>query len=170
MNYWRMSFRTEINGAEMWPDCYIRGIAAITYRTIDGKAFIGDCSKLTEDEYNAIWKVGWPENTCGRASLRHMVYHMKVGDIIYVKQGPYIVGKGRVRAAYKYDPTILKGAIEEWEHYLTVDWEKDFPKFRCVLGADIWPVLPLNDARLKQVLAGEAKARQMALKHKAKAE
>ena len=95
-------------------------------------------------------------------SLRHMVYHVKVGDIIYVKQGPYIVGKGRVRAAYKYDPTILKGAIEEWEHYLTVDWEKDFPKFRCVLGADIWPVLPLKDARLKQVLAAEAQARNTA--------
>jgi len=166
MNYWRMSFRTEINGYEMWPDCRKRGIAAITYRTSDGKPFIGDCSRLSEDEYTAIWKEKWPENTTGRVSLRHMAYHMKVDDIIYVKQGPYIVGKGRIREEYKYDPNILKGAKEEWEHYVVVDWEKDFPEFRCVLGADIWPVLPLNDTRLKQVLAGEAQVRKEARKHK----
>ena len=37
------------------------------------------------------------------ASLKRFVYEMEEGDIIYVKQGPRIVGKGAVSGPYQFD-------------------------------------------------------------------
>ena len=61
MNYWRMAFRIGIQGYEMWPECYKRGIAALGYYDMDRTPIVEDCSKLTEDEYNEIWRRKWPE-------------------------------------------------------------------------------------------------------------
>ena len=120
MNYWRMAFRIGSQGYEMWPDCYERGIAAIGYYTNDGEPVVEDCSKLTEDEYNKIWRRRRPRPGTARKSLKNVAYRMKKDDIIYVKQGPSIVGKGVITREYKY-PNILRGTEEEWEHFVTVD-------------------------------------------------
>ncbi len=137
MNYWRMAFRVGSQGEEMWPDCYRRGIAAIGYYTAEGKPIVRDCSKLTEDEYDQLWREKDPKNTSGRASLRNLAYRMKVGDVIYVKQGPQIVGRGKVISGYQYNPRILRGAATEWEHFVRVDWEPDFRPVKILLGAEL---------------------------------
>ena len=149
MKYWRMAFRRGIRGYEMWLDCYNRGIAAITYWP-DGKR-LGDLSTVSREDYEDIWRRRAPENKAGRASLRKFRSEIEEEDIIYVKQGPHIVGKGVVKSDYKYDPEILKGCEEEWEHYRKVDWVRDFPRFKLVLGADLHTVLELEGDRLKKI-------------------
>jgi len=155
MNYWRMSLRVGNQGYEMWRDCHERGIAAIGYYTADGEPVVEDCSKLTEDEYDEIWRRKNIKNKSGQGSLKKIAYQMKKGDIIYVKQGPYIVGKGVVTREYRYDPNILKGTEEEWEHYVKVDWKDSFSKFRLDLGADQTTVLKLEGERLRKILEME---------------
>ena len=125
MNYWRMSFRDGINGPEMWPDCFNRGIAALSYYTPDGELVVQDCRNITKQEYESIWKQKRPKANPARYSLRNFAYNIKKHDIIYVKQGPYIVGKGEVVKEYQFDPNILKGTKAKWEHYVEVDWQKN---------------------------------------------
>ncbi|MCX7015964.1 MAG: HNH endonuclease [Candidatus Sumerlaeota bacterium] len=151
MTYWRMAFRVGSRGDEMWPDCRKRGIAAIGYYTDRGDPIVGDCSRLTEDEYNAIWRRKDPKNTSGRASLRNVAYRMKVGDVIYVKEGPWVVGRGRVTKRYRHNPDVLKGAASEWEHYVKVDWEPDFARVPVSLGAELTTVLQLSGERLQKL-------------------
>ncbi len=160
MNYWRMAFRIGSQGYEMWPGCRERGIAAIGYYDEDREPIVGDCSKLTEDEYDEIWRRKWPRSGSARGSLRKVAYRMKKGDIIYVKQGPYIVGKGVIVAEYAYDPYILKGTEILWEHFVRVDWEKEFPEFRLLLGSELTTVLKLEGERLDTILKAESQARE----------
>lgn len=162
MNYWRMAFRIGSQGYEMWPDCYDRGIAAIGYWTDDGygEEVVGDCSKITEDEYDEIWRKKEPKNISARNSLKNVAYRMKKGDIIYVKQGPYIVGRGVVTRKYKYDPSILRGRKTEWGHFVRVDWEKEFPRFKLVLGADRITVLRLKGKHLNKISEMESQIRK----------
>jgi len=150
MNYWRMAFRKGSQGYEMWPDCLKRGIAAIGYYFND-ETVVEDCSKLTEDQYDEIWRAKRPRAVSPRNSLKNLAYRMKKGDIIYVKQGPFIVGKGKITSRYKYDPDILAGTEMEWEHYVKVDWQRNFPRFRAVLGVDQTTVLKLEGDRLKKL-------------------
>jgi 5-methylcytosine-specific restriction endonuclease McrA len=150
MNYWRMAFRIGDRGPEMWPECYKRGIAALGYY-LDGKPVVENCSELTEDEYNGIWQRKRPRNTTGRASLRKVAYQMKVGDIIFAKQGPRIVGRGRITSEYKYDPDILEGAEARWEHFVEVDWNPDFGPIDILLGAEQTTVLKLSGDRLHRL-------------------
>lgn len=156
MNYWRMAFRIGSRGYEMWPDCYERGIAAIGYYTNDGNPVVEDCYRLTEDEYDEIWRRKRPDSTTARSSLKNVAYRMKKGDIIYVKKGPYIVGKGVITKEYKYDPNILRGTEAEWEHFVTVNWDKEFTEFNLVLGADQIAVLKLEGRRLNKIHEGES--------------
>jgi len=116
MKYWRMAFRIGDQGYEMWPDCYDRGIAAIGYYTNDGKPVVKDCSKLTETEYDEIWRKKRPRSIAPRSSLKNVVYRMKKGHTIYVKQGLYIVGKGVITRKYKYDPDILEPKFPTVNH------------------------------------------------------
>lgn len=153
-----MAFRIGNQGYEMWPDCYDRGIAAIGYYTNDGKPVVKDCSKLTEIEYDDIWRKKRPRSIAPRSSLKNVAYRMKNDDIIYVKQGSYIVGKGVITRKYKYDPDILEGTEADWEHYVRVDWDEKFPKFRLILGADQIAVLELKGNRLKKILTMESEA------------
>jgi len=152
MNYWRMSFRVGTYGIEMWPECKLRGIAAIAY-WIDGKQVVGDCSKITEDEYDEMWRKKDPQNRSSRSSLKNLAYRMKVGDAIFVKQGPFIVGRGIIKSEYQFDPKILKGTRCEWPHFVKVDWERNFRSIKIVLGADRHTVLALSDPRLKMLEA-----------------
>lgn len=160
MNYWRMSFRIGEKGYEMWPECCERGIAAMGYYDHDGEPVVGDCSKLTEDEYDEIWRTKRVHATSSQGSLKKLAYKMKKGDMIYVKQGPYIVGKGVITEGYNHDSNILNGAESRWEHFVRVDWKKDFPKLRLVLGADQHIVLKLDKVHMGKIREMESKTRK----------
>lgn len=163
MNYWRMAFRVGPQGHEMWPDCRKRGIAAIGYYTENGKPIVGDCSKITEEQYNRIWQKKDPKNTAGRASLRNLAYRMRVGDVIYVKEGRRIVGRGKVTSQYQYDPGILRGTACEWEHFVRVEWEPTFRSVEILLGAELITVLQLSGERLQRLEAAVASSNQPSL-------
>jgi len=76
---------------------------------------------------------------------------MEKGDVIYVKEGPYIAGKGHIKNRYKYKPNVLNVEGIPWEHYVEVDWENDFTKFKLDLGANEHTVLELDEKRLKMI-------------------
>jgi hypothetical protein len=164
MNYWRMSFRIGSRGDEMWPVCQKRGIAAIGYFSNDGRPIVKDCSKITVEEYNNNWRQKDPRNITGRSSLRKVAYEMKIGDVIYAKQGTEIVGRGKITSTYKYDPSILKGSqVVDWHHYVKVDWEKDFQKVSICLGAELTTVLQLKGERLHRLKAALASANRKSI-------
>lgn len=147
----------------MWPNCLKRGIAAIDYYDRDDEHVVGDCAKLTEDEYKEAWRRSGVWNPTGQSSLGNLAYRMEEGDVIYVKEGTSIVGKGVVRGnggkkrAYRYDPDILKGTMVDWAHYVKVDWQKDFRGFELLLGAEPLTVLSLDDERLSMIWEKEFK-------------
>jgi len=86
---------------------------------------------------------------------------MKIGDVIYVKQGTEIVGRGKITSPYKYDPSILKGSkVVDWHHYVKVDWEKNFKQVKICLGAELVTVLRLDGDRLQKLKTAIAAANQ----------
>lgn len=160
MNYWRMAFRAGSRGYEMWPHCYKRGVAVIGYADENGKQIVGDCRKLTEEEYDEIWKRKDPKNIPARTSSKNFAYRMKEGDVIYVKKGAYIVSKGTVEK-YDYDPDMLAEYGDGgWDHYRNVTWEDDFPSFKLVLGTDRYTVLKLDGERLSKIRKMESHVRK----------
>jgi Zn finger protein HypA/HybF involved in hydrogenase expression len=124
-----MAFRAGKNGHEMWPDCQRVKVAAIEYSSVDDI----DLSRYPEGEPKEAWSELAPSQ---QASLKRLVYEMDEGDIIYVKQGPMIVGKGVVAGPYRFDK---KNRIQEpngafWQHQRRVDWVPAFPEVRVQLG------------------------------------
>lgn len=162
MNYWRMSFRIKRDNKnyDLWSDCYKRGIAAMSYYGHDDEPVVGDCSKLTEDEYNEIWRAKGINATSPQGSLKKLAYKMKNKDIIYAKEGSNIVGKGVITEEYNYDPNILNGTEATWEHFVKVDWEKDFIPFKLNLEANLHIVLKLDEGRMDKIREMESKARK----------
>ena len=162
MNNWRMSFRIEIDNKnyELWSDCYERGIAAMSYYDYDGELVVGDCSILREDEYDEIWRTKRINATSPQGSLKNFAYRMKKEDVIYAKEGANIVGKGVITEEYNYDPNILKGTKSRWEHFVKVNWEKDFHPFKLNLEANLHIVLKLNEERMDKIREMESKTRK----------
>ena len=89
-------------------------------------------------------------------SLEHLAFDMMPGDVIYVKHGPQIAGKGVVTDGYAYDPNILRGTKCPWGRFLRVVWEQDFPTFECLLGAEPRAILPITGERLELIAKCEA--------------
>jgi hypothetical protein len=141
-----MSFRVGNQGYEMWPACFRLGVAAITYYPL---AEI-DLSQYPKDEPKELWKQLEPTQ---KASLRRVAYEMKAGDIIYVKQGPRIVGRGVVKGHYQFDSkfrlTDPSGA--PWAHQVPVQWLLDFPEARILLGSEPLTVRKLSPDKLKRL-------------------
>src|SRR5262245_46149999 len=135
MTTWRMAFRAGNHGYEMWPHCYDQGVAAITYHPLEKT----DLSKHPEGEPKNLWAELEPAQ---KASLRRVAYEMKGGDLIYVKQGQMIVGKGIVRGphgtrAYKFNPKFRNPEDDwPWPHQVPVKWTSDFPEVRILLGSE----------------------------------
>lgn len=151
-----MAFKEGSNGTNIWPECKKRGIAAIGYRRF---AEYGDLSKYNEDEFDDICRqISAPISI--RASLKKLVYRMKKGDTIYVKNGLEIAGKGKITQKYQYNPNILKG-VNTWSHFVKVDWVNDFTPFRLVLGADLHTILELKDERLKAIIKAETETNEV---------
>jgi hypothetical protein len=147
-NYWRMAFKRK--GVDVWEQCRKQGIAATGYY-VDDKPFFGDCSKISEEEFNAIWRRKGVKATSSQSSVKHVAYHMGDGDIIYAKNGTEIAGKGVVRGGYHYQPGIVKQKDVQWEHYVKVDWDENFKPFTLDLGANQHTVLRLRDKHLIKI-------------------
>jgi len=78
---------------------------------------------------------------------------MKPNDIIYVKDGPSLVGKGRVASAYYFDDVhcIVDENGMPWPHQLKVDWSTGFPRVELLLGAEQITVRRLTKVEVDEV-------------------
>ena len=153
MTAWRMAFRAGTNGPEMWDDCRRLRVAAIQYGPVDDIDF---SRYPTEEHLTAVVKDAWSElKSTPRANLRRFLWKMKEGDVIYVKQGPRIVGKGVIIGPYQFDKN---GRIRDpndgahWQHQRPVDWAPEFPEVRIQLGAQqIATVKELTDKDIQTI-------------------
>lgn len=129
MSYWRMSFRVGKGGFEMWPLCYAARVAAITYFP-HAEA---DLSQLSPSDRRALMS---PLAAAQKYALGTVVEQMAIGDTIYVKQGPDIVGRGIVSGPYRFDPStpVVEPSGTPWAHQVPVDWEPSFVPIRMQLG------------------------------------
>lgn len=123
----------------MWPECLRYGVAALTYYAIEST----DLALYPPGEPRQLWKQLAPTQ---KASLRRVAYEMTAGDTIYVKEGKYIIGKGKVLGSYKYDVgnRILDPQGYYWNHQVPVKWETDFTHIPILLGAEQFTVMPLT--------------------------
>jgi hypothetical protein len=155
MNHWRMSFRCGSQGYEMWPHCLKHGIAAISYDSIDDL-------DLTRHKFGDPPEKWSQLNSSQKASIRRVAYEMRKGDVIYVKQGPFIVGRGKVLGPYKYR---LKKELEiesghDFPHQVPVDWEPTFTRVRVLLGGELITVLKLSEQHLRNLSRNEMRTRK----------
>lgn len=129
MTHWRMAFRAGTNGEEMWPHCHRRGVAVIEYTPVDDL----DLSQYSPGEPKTAWSQLAPSQS---VSLRRFVVEMAVGDVIYVKQGQRIVGKGVVASDYFFDKkNRIKGPDgTPWQHQRRVEWVAGFPELPVKVG------------------------------------
>ncbi len=128
MTSWRMAFRAGKNGDEMWPACQRLGVAAIQYGPVDDI----DLAQYSKGEPTEAWSKLAPS----QQSSLHRLLDMEVGDVIYVKKGSMIVGKGIVTGPYHFDK---KNRIREpngvyWQHQRPVDWMLGFPELPIRIG------------------------------------
>ena len=157
MTVWRMSMRCGSEGDEMWLKCHRKGVAGISYRPFIGVNLTG----YPEGEPVELWE----ELRKGQIGFfRRVVYDMSKGDIIYVKQGPKIVGRGTVLGSYQFEPDcdIVSDNYPDrpFEHQVPVDWDKDFAPIDILLGSEISTVLRLEGKRLRTLEKAVAKSEQ----------
>ena len=146
MIIWRMSFRCGNQGDEMWPYCRDLQVAAITYDPL----IEVDLSKYPQGKPEHLWAQLTPTQ---KASLRRVGYEMKQGDIIYVKQGQEIVGRGVIQGSYQFDyeHRLLDHVGIRWNHQVSVNWESTFEPIPILLGAEPVTVLKLSGERLRKL-------------------
>ena len=146
MTIWRMAFRVGSRGQELWPICFKLSVAAITYNPL---AEI-DLSKYPPGEPKKLWAQLEPTQ---KASLRRVAYEMKKKDVIFVKRGPKIVGRGVVQRRYKFDyeHRIIDQNGTPWPHQLKVKWDLNFPEINIVLGSEQLTVKKLSSEDLKSI-------------------
>jgi hypothetical protein len=136
----------------LWDDCRQLSVAAIEYGPVDDI----DLSQHPVGQPKNAWSQLEPmQQKC----LRLFVGEMKEGDLIYVKEGPTIVGKGIVTGPYQFDK---QGRIKSkrtgayWRHQRPVQWIPEFPEVRFQFGTQqIATVKQLTDeevARFEQAL------------------
>lgn len=147
MKIWRMSFRCGNQGYEMWPHCRELGVAAITYAPLHHI----DLTLYPPGEPQDLWA---KLTSSQKASLRRVAYEMREGDIIYVKQGPRIVGRGIVKGPYRFDHEYRlrsRATGNPWSHQRAVDWDSNFEPIDILLGAEPLTVLELSGERLRRL-------------------
>ncbi|MCU1254116.1 MAG: hypothetical protein JWM83_415 [Candidatus Angelobacter sp.] len=156
MKTWRMSFRAGNQGPKMWPSCLLFSVAAITY---DPLATI-DLSMHPPDEPKSLWSQLKPSQ---KASLHRVVYEMKGGDTIYVKEGPGIIDRGVVQGqigdrAYRFDSQfrIVDPYRTPWAHQVPVKWSSDFSPVDILVGRSqqftVEPLATLDIRRLESAI------------------
>lgn len=151
MTAWRMSFRCGNQGPTLWPQCIELGVAVITY-----SPFMDiDLSRYGEGEPKRLWNRLAPSQ---KASLRRVAYEMTKGDVIYVKHGKRIVGKGIVQDSYQYDSRgrVRDPYREPWRHQVPVQWVPDFAEVNILLGAEQLTVKKLSERDVRVIEAGSS--------------
>lgn len=131
MNTWRMAMKVGTGGRSLWPICQSLSVAAITYEPL---ARI-NLSEFPDEEPSHLWA---QLRSSQPRSLRAVAYEMKVGDTIYVKDGPWIVGKGTITGEYRFDSAyrIVDENGTPWPHQVPVDWDPTFARRRVKVGRD----------------------------------
>lgn len=158
MAIWRMAFRDSPRGPSFWLQCSKLGVAAITYEPV------------VDVDFSVYEKVsaapGWRElKAPQKGCLRHFVHDVQPGDLIYVKEGPMIVGKGVVSGPYEFDaagPILVEGGASPYRHQRRVEWFPDFEPVKIQVGRPA--ILTLLQLRPQDVLAIEARRRRVAVK------
>jgi hypothetical protein len=149
---WRMAFRDGNKGFEMWRQCLANGVAAIAYGGMDF-----DLSRYPEGQPRERWlQLSAPQ----RYSLKRFAYKIKVGHTIYVKQGPNIVGKGRVLKGYVFHRrSPIKGEQgDRWPHLIPVDWDREFLPVTVQIGdTQLFTGRPLSQADLRKLRRARVK-------------
>ncbi len=153
MTTWRMAFRQGNRGYELWPTCYEYSVAAISYYELDET----DLSKFPAREPADLWQC---LSASQKSSLKRVAHEMTKGDVIYVKQGPLIVGRGTVKGRYKFrlNLNIFDNDDYLWPHQVPVAWEPDFPSFRLLLGGEQHTVLKLTEQHIAHLKAALSSA------------
>lgn len=151
MTVWRMAMRIGSGKTSMFEECRKFGIASYSYDVIQRV----NLSKYPEDGPRP--EEWYLLSRAARSNLTKLAYKMKKGDIIYVKEGCWIVGRGVVQGGYMF---IGKKLVDEegcwWSHTVPVKWDKDFKPVQILLGAEQHTVLELKDERLKRLEAAIA--------------
>jgi hypothetical protein len=137
----------------MWLKCKRLGVAAITYRPL----MKVDLSTHPEPAPKMLWGKLSPSQS---ASLHRVAYEMRTGDVIYVKEGPQIVGRGVVRGSYRFDSRfrLIDYYGSAWAHQVPVRWDRNFPVVEILLGAEPLTVkkLSANDVRKIEAMLRKA--------------
>lgn len=170
MTNWRMSFRVGSRGYEMWPHCRDLSIAAITYSPLARV----NLSKHPKNEPRNLWA---QLEASQIGSLRRVAYDMAGGDVIYVKQGAKIVGKGVVKGprgkpAYRFRLKFLRPPVEgepPWLHQVPVKWQGEFPEIPIDLKADLHTVKKLTENEVRRIEQRRPAASKAAAKRDAEA-
>jgi len=157
MRHWRMSMRWGTGGKDFFEECFVRGIAALGYYDGVARPVVGDCSRLTPEEFDAAWRAKGSGNSSGQASMRRLAYEVQPGDIIYARSSPHIVARGEVTRGYGFDEHILGGTDCPWEHYIKVDWER-LPPFKVAIDPKPVTLMELVGANLRKIDAAAAAA------------
>jgi len=141
-----MAFRQGNQGYSLWSDCFRYGVAAISYYPLDKK----DLSQLKPGTPINLWR---KLSATQKSSLYKVAYEMKKGDVIYVKEGTMIAGKGIVQGRYQFrlKKKILDTDKYLWPHQVPVSWEPDFPSFQLLLGAEQHTVLKLTSEHIEKL-------------------
>jgi predicted HNH restriction endonuclease len=146
-----------VGGYELWEKCLELGVAAITYEPF----IYSDLSKQPPFETRNDWEKLAPAQ---KASLKRFVYEFEKGDIIFVKNGKYIVGRGKISGSYKFVRNSLIACPKHntpWCHQIPVSWEKEFIPIKLLLGAEQFTVKPLDISQVKLILKEEKRAQEI---------
>jgi len=131
MTYYRMAIRVGNQGQDLWPLCFKLGVAAITYCPLEN-------TDLARHSFNNPRNLWAKLSSTQKASLRRVAYEMKKDDVIFVKSGRKIVGRGIVKGPYVFDH--LKRIVDEnglqWPHQVPVEWDNSFVAVDVLLGTE----------------------------------
>lgn len=157
MRYWKMRFRAGRGGDDYFEACRRMGVAVLGWCDEKGRDLVGDCRRLSLEEYTEIWRRKRPRNSSGRASLRRVAYEMKRGDVIYAMTGPRVVGMGRVtKEGYGFaHPSPVR---QLGDQFVRVRWRKDFEPFDCLIRDGQFTVSELTGANLDTIRSADRRA------------
>ena len=147
-----MSFKEGNQGNSLWEDCRKYGVAAITYYAV---ADI-DLSKYSKMERPKNWNKLFPSQ---KNCLDKIAYEMMPNDIIYVKDGHYIVGKGIIKSKYFLDinKKIIDGNDIPWQHQVEVQWQDEFYPFEYQFSTQRFTIVEITGETLTKLFAEEGK-------------
>lgn len=146
MTTYRMAMRAGNGGQNLWPLCFSLGVAAITYDPLSRT----NLSDYLPGEPIELWAELAPTQ---KASLRRVAYEMKKSDVIFVKQGPKIVGRGVVKGPYEFDHSyrIIDEYGTPWPHQVPVFWDNDFVEIDILLGGEQLTVKELSQDDVQKI-------------------